>query len=172
MEHAAARERVPPDAATSLIVTCLKLCDRGEHITAEDLWESVALQAFAFRGVKSATELERCGIRNAEDVGRIVAALRSAGHELPPVDAELDRYEGLSSAAVIIEPCLLLQQDPSPVMPALAVDVLCLCQYNLRGLRPDGKCPECGMPIALGLFRDSRLRGAALLEAAKQWCPR
>ncbi|MEI7768059.1 MAG: hypothetical protein WCJ97_11560 [Phycisphaerae bacterium] len=28
-------------------------------------------------------------------------------------------------------------------------DILCInCTYNLRGLSPDGRCPECGQPVA------------------------
>lgn len=33
--------------------------------------------------------------------------------------------------------------------PALERDVTCVCcGYNLRGLRLDGRCPECGAPVA------------------------
>jgi len=40
----------------------------------------------------------------------------------------------------------------------IAADVPCLCcRYNLRGLLPDGLCPECGTPI----IDKSRLRFAA-----------
>ncbi len=34
-------------------------------------------------------------------------------------------------------------------------DILCVsCAYNLRGLREDGKCPECGIPIERSLWGD------------------
>ena len=34
----------------------------------------------------------------------------------------------------------------------ISVDLLCgACQYNLRGLSPDAKCPECGVPIVVTL---------------------
>ncbi len=43
--------------------------------------------------------------------------------------------------------------------PALA-DLLCLaCGYNLRGLRPGGVCPECGLPV------ERTLRGGRLYFA-------
>lgn len=35
------------------------------------------------------------------------------------------------------------------------VDLFCMqCRYNLRGLTPGGKCPECGKPIAESLRSD------------------
>lgn len=34
-------------------------------------------------------------------------------------------------------------------------DILCVsCAYNLRGLREEGKCPECGIPIERSLWGD------------------
>ena len=46
----------------------------------------------------------------------------------------------------------------------LAEDVLCIeCGYNLRGLRPDGKCPECGNDVA------PSLRGLKLETASLPW---
>jgi hypothetical protein len=59
--------------------------------------------------------------------------------------------------------------------PRFDFDLFCNnCRYNLRGLTPDSRCPECGTPIAAALLEDplhfadpawlDRLRrGAALL---------
>ena len=47
---------------------------------------------------------------------------------------------------------------------ALAIDVQCKnCAYNLRGLREDGRCPECGTPIGLST------RGDLLCYASPDW---
>ena len=46
----------------------------------------------------------------------------------------------------------------------LAEDRLCIdCGYNLRGLRPDGLCPECGGAVA------ASLRGLKLEAASLPW---
>ena len=46
----------------------------------------------------------------------------------------------------------------------IAVDHLCKrCAYNLRGLREDGRCPECGTPIGL------LTRGDLLCFASPDW---
>jgi len=38
---------------------------------------------------------------------------------------------------------------------ALAADVPCRrCAYNLRGLRPERRCPECGTPIGRSIVGD------------------
>jgi hypothetical protein len=47
---------------------------------------------------------------------------------------------------------------------ALDRDVACRrCAYNLRGLREDGRCPECGTPVGLSL------RGFMLCYADPDW---
>ncbi len=34
-------------------------------------------------------------------------------------------------------------------------DVVCrCCSYNLRGLYPEGRCPECGTPVGISLQGD------------------
>jgi hypothetical protein len=44
-----------------------------------------------------------------------------------------------------------LRLDPEGVV---AVDVPCRqCAYDLRGLPRDGRCPECGTPVAMSLWR-------------------
>ncbi len=46
-------------------------------------------------------------------------------------------------------------------------DVACAsCGYNLRGLAPDGRCPECGAPIA------NSLRGNTLSSCDPRWLGR
>ncbi len=52
------------------------------------------------------------------------------------------------------------QPGPVPSIPvdergSLAVDLKCKkCAYNLRGLREDGRCPECGTPVGLSTRGD------------------
>lgn len=44
--------------------------------------------------------------------------------------------------------------DPAPTPPntPLDADILCVkCHYNLRGLQPNKRCPECGLLIAVSL---------------------
>ena len=67
----------------------------------------------------------------------------------------------------------------------LALDLPCSrCNYNLRGLRPNNRCPECGLPISRSLLlyvnaaspeqRDDveRLVGAIVLDGARRiGCP-
>lgn len=44
---------------------------------------------------------------------------------------------------------------PAPAPEQVAGDLPCRrCSYNLRGLRREGDCPECGTPIALSLQGD------------------
>ena len=56
-----------------------------------------------------------------------------------------------------------MPNPPQPIFPAepfISRDVPChRCTYNLRGLRPDGRCPECGAPVQVSL-RGERLRFA------------
>lgn len=48
----------------------------------------------------------------------------------------------------------------SPLQPAILRDMTCgTCGYNLRGLSPDGRCPECGHPIEESRY-DPRLAAA------------
>lgn len=43
--------------------------------------------------------------------------------------------------------------DAGSADPTLDVDVVCIrCQYNLRGLTPSHRCPECGLPILRSLL--------------------
>ncbi|MBN1342061.1 MAG: hypothetical protein JXQ73_05235 [Phycisphaerae bacterium] len=50
---------------------------------------------------------------------------------------------------------------------ALDADIHCAsCGYNLRGLRPSGRCPECGTPIARSL------RGDLLAVSDPNWVAR
>ncbi len=56
----------------------------------------------------------------------------------------------------------------------LAADTICRrCGYNLRGLRPEGVCPECATAIALSLagnrLRDAEPRWVAKLAAGVRW---
>ncbi len=54
--------------------------------------------------------------------------------------------------------------EAAPISTALTQDVLCIgCGYNLRGLEPAGRCPECGLSIA-----DSN-RGDRLIYADPTW---
>jgi uncharacterized repeat protein (TIGR04138 family) len=46
--------------------------------------------------------------------------------------------------------------------PQIDDDIYCgTCQYNLRGLRVDGNCPECGASIAGGLTTDDEFGAIA-----------
>jgi len=56
----------------------------------------------------------------------------------------------------------------SPKIPDLSnTDVACVgCGYNLRGLEPGGKCPECGLDISRSLHGDRLVySGSAYLAA-------
>lgn len=51
----------------------------------------------------------------------------------------------------------------APVPDAIAEDVACRrCGYNVRGLSPSGKCPECGTPIG---YRRTRRRDDVITDA-------
>jgi hypothetical protein len=42
-----------------------------------------------------------------------------------------------------------------PVVDLATTDVPCRsCGFNLRGLAPDGRCPECGAPVARSIYGD------------------
>ncbi|HVX86178.1 MAG TPA: hypothetical protein VH253_15450 [Phycisphaerae bacterium] len=44
---------------------------------------------------------------------------------------------------------------PAPATAPFDFDLFCNnCRYNLRGLTPDSRCPECGSPIAQVLLQD------------------
>ena len=59
------------------------------------------------------------------------------------------------------------QAAPPTTNVTLALDITCRgCGYNLRGLSPAGRCPECGRPV-----RDS-LAGNALHAADLAWLGR
>ena len=50
---------------------------------------------------------------------------------------------------------LNLEDETIPVGEAIPFDLNCpVCDYNLRGLNPNGQCPECGEAIAAGLRRN------------------
>src|SRR5690242_3809775 len=52
--------------------------------------------------------------------------------------------------------------------PALDHDLICVaCGYNLRGLRQDGRCPECGGTIARSI--EEARRGVTLAELRAAW---
>lgn len=52
----------------------------------------------------------------------------------------------------------------SPAVRLATTDVPCLrCGYNLRGLQPEGACPECGTPIVRAL------RGNLLIYSAPEY---
>ncbi len=52
----------------------------------------------------------------------------------------------------------------APIPTPLVHDILCIgCGYNLRGLEPSGRCPECGLSVA-----DSN-RGDFLFFSDPQW---
>lgn len=49
-------------------------------------------------------------------------------------------------------------------------DVVCLlCGYNLRGLEPDGHCPECGASIATSVTSENARHAAARHEGAARY---
>ncbi|MBN1512009.1 MAG: hypothetical protein JXB13_08340 [Phycisphaerae bacterium] len=53
-------------------------------------------------------------------------------------------------------------ESPDPTL--LETDLPCVsCGYNLRGLPPDGRCPECATPVAVSL------QGDWLRFANRQW---
>jgi hypothetical protein len=52
---------------------------------------------------------------------------------------------------------------PLEPMPAIEADLACaVCGYNLKGLSPDGACPECGRAI-------ERTTGAGLSQSDAAW---
>jgi hypothetical protein len=61
---------------------------------------------------------------------------------------------------------------PTP-SPQLVADVPCLrCGYNLRGLAPDGQCPECGHLVHMSVLawdEDRRRMLPLLLESDPRW---
>ncbi|UCD75867.1 MAG: hypothetical protein JSV91_02900 [Phycisphaerales bacterium] len=57
-------------------------------------------------------------------------------------------------------PIHLLVRDKAPDLSTQ--DVPCVgCGYNLRGLKPDGRCPECGLEIERSLHGDDLLYSSA-----------
>ena len=60
-----------------------------------------------------------------------------------------------------------------PPSPQLIDDVPCLrCRYNLRGLAPDGQCPECGHLVHVSVLawdEDRRRMPPLLLESDPRW---
>lgn len=70
-----------------------------------------------------------------------------------------------------------LVQEPTPVVLEITEDVACIhCGYNLRGLRSDGRCPECNTDIRrsqhenlLKFAEPSRLRRVTLGANLMYW---
>jgi hypothetical protein len=55
--------------------------------------------------------------------------------------------------------------EPAPRVAQLTGDIACVaCGYDLRGLGPRGRCPECGLEIALSYA--ARVTPAALVDPA------
>jgi len=64
------------------------------------------------------------------------------------------------------EPTSTSQAVPRDADGRLAGDMACVqCGYNLRGLEPQGRCPECGSPVGESLRQDLlRFAGAEALR--------
>ncbi|MFG0251970.1 MAG: hypothetical protein ACF8NJ_03755 [Phycisphaerales bacterium JB038] len=63
-----------------------------------------------------------------------------------------------------IKPEPIEPQPPAGTMRLEREDVFCRqCGYNLRGLTPEGKCPECGTPI------ERSLRGNLLVYSSPEY---
>src|SRR5262245_50051536 len=74
---------------------------------------------------------------------------------------DIDLGSGLSLMAESSQP---LAQPVGPNVPQVAADTPCRkCNYNLRGLDPDSRCPECGTPVGLSL------KGDLLRYSHPQW---
>jgi uncharacterized repeat protein (TIGR04138 family) len=43
------------------------------------------------------------------------------------------------------------------------------CEYNLRGLNPSGRCPECGAPISPSILRKRRFSGQQEASFSIAW---
>jgi uncharacterized repeat protein (TIGR04138 family) len=55
------------------------------------------------------------------------------------------------------------------VAAVIEVDLPCsTCQYNLRSLPFDGRCPECGDPVHQTVVRDVRFHGDAVYTARSE----
>jgi hypothetical protein len=64
-----------------------------------------------------------------------------------PADSDNDTSETTAALAEAAHP------SPPPPLP-LEEDVPCAgCGYNLRGLRPTGRCPECGTLVHVSIIR-------------------
>jgi hypothetical protein len=62
---------------------------------------------------------------------------------------------GVEAKAVDVEATGSIPAGVLDASGTVHVDVACRrCRYNLRGLEPDGCCPECGAAIGLPRYGD------------------
>lgn len=61
-------------------------------------------------------------------------------------------------------------ETAEPVVDLSMIDVPCRsCSFNLRGLSPDGRCPECGAPVARSIRGDQLIYSdASYLDGLRQ----
>src|SRR4051794_11063247 len=68
---------------------------------------------------------------------------------------------GASLMATSDEPGMLIESKlRAMTSQTIQHDLPCLgCGYNLRGLRGEGQCPECGLPVAESIAGDGLVVG-------------